>query len=258
MAYGREGAARLAALARRRGRGGPAPGRARPAPSPSSRRPRPPCVPCGPGPPGTSASWSAAAWRRWPCRAPGSRCGWRPRGPGSRWSWPSGPTWASRCSRSPAPRRAGNWPGPCWPSGSSALGGPQTMVFDEVDAGVGRCGRPGAGRGPPRGGRRPPGAGRHPPGPGGVAGRRADQRGQARGPGPHRHQRHHGRRARTASRSCRACSRGTRAATPPARTPASCSAHRPGGSPPRVPVAFDYRGRVHRSPEAMRGVPKAA
>ena len=43
-----------------------------------------------------------------------------------------------------------------------------------------RRGRPRPGRGAPRGGRGPPGPGRDPSGPGGVAGRRADQRGQAR------------------------------------------------------------------------------
>ena len=102
------------------------------------------------------------------------------------------------------------------------LGGPQTMVFDEVDAGVGGAAALGAGRGAARGGRRPPGPGRHPPGPGGVAGRRADQRGQAGSPrgAPSRPRPRSG--ARTASRSCRACSRGTRAATPLGPTPASC------------------------------------
>ena len=66
------------------------------------------------------------------------------------------------------------------------LGGPQTMVFDEVDAGVGGAAALALGEALHEVGRRPPGAGRHPPGPGGVAGRRADQRGQGRVPGPHR------------------------------------------------------------------------
>ena len=63
------------------------------------------------------------------------------------------------------------------------LGGPQTMVFDEVDAGVGGAAALALGEALHEVGRRPPGAGRHPPGPGGVAGRRADQRRQGHRPG---------------------------------------------------------------------------
>ena len=55
-----------------------------------------------------------------------------------------------------------------------------------------RRGRARVGRGAPRGGQGPPGPGRDPSGPGGVAGRRADQRGQARVARAHRHDRRHG------------------------------------------------------------------
>ena len=103
------------------------------------------------------------------------------------------------------------------------LGGPQTMVFDEVDAGVGGAAALALGEALHEVGRRPPGAGRHPPGPGGAAGRRADQRGQGPVAGPHGDHGHRGARARSGSPSCPGCSRGTPTATPPGPTPASCS-----------------------------------
>ena len=59
-------------------------------------------------------------------------------------------------------------------------GGPPTMVFDEVDAGVGGAAALALGESLHAVARAPPGPGRDPPGPGGVAGRRAGQRGQTR------------------------------------------------------------------------------
>ena len=59
--------------------------------------------------------------------------------------------------------------------------------------------------------------------------------------------------------SCPGCSRGTPTATPPGPTPVSCSGAAHGAvGPPRVRPPFDYRGRVHRSPDLMLGAPKAA
>ncbi len=85
-------------------------------------------------------SWrpqSRRACARWPWPAHGSRWRSTARAPatgcGSAWA----PTPASRSSRCPGSPRAGRWPGPCWPCGWSPWAGPATMVFDEVDAGVG-------------------------------------------------------------------------------------------------------------------------
>ena len=72
------------------------------------------------------------------------------------------------------------------------LGGPQTMVFDEVDAGVGGAAALALGEALHEVAAPPPGPGRHASGPGGVAGRRAGQRGQTGVPGPHRHHGDHG------------------------------------------------------------------
>ena len=244
----------------RRGRGGPAAGRARAAAQPSSPRPRPACVRCAPGAAGAFGEHGGrAAGRpghgRGPPRGPGGARG----APASRWSWRWGPTWASRCSRWPGPPRAASWPGPCWPSAwwawaarrrwSSTRWTPAwavrppwrwarrctrwrgdrqvlvvthlAQVASQADAQISVV--------------------KHE-----IRGRTVTTR-NARS------------RARTGSPSCHACSRVTRTATPPGPRPASCSVALAGPVVHHaVPPAFDYRGRVHRSPDMMLGVPKAA
>ena len=53
--------------------------------------------------------------------------------------WP--PTEAPRCCPSPRSPPAASWPGPCWPCASCCWAEPDrgagTLVFDEVDAGIG-------------------------------------------------------------------------------------------------------------------------
>ena len=61
------------------------------------------------------------------------------------------------------------------------LGGPQTMVFDEVDAGVGGAAALSLGAALSEVASEPAGAGGDPPGPGGGQGRPADQRAEAGG-----------------------------------------------------------------------------
>ena len=114
------------------------------------------------------------------------------------------------------------------------MGGPQTMVFDEVDAGVGGAAALALGEALHEVGgdrqvlvvthlaqvasrpmRRSAWSSTRP-----VAAPRPPQ-------SPYWE--------RTVSPSCHACSRVTRTATPPATTPGSCSVPRRAGSPPRVP-----------------------
>ncbi len=71
----------------------------------------------------------------------GGRGGADPARRRARSCWP--PTRASRRFRSPRSPRAASWPGPCWPCGSCSPEAPETLVFDEVDAGIG--GEAGAG-----------------------------------------------------------------------------------------------------------------
>ena len=92
----------------------------------------------------------------------------------------SGPTPASRSSRWPRWRRAASWPGPCWPCGWWPSGGPATMVFDEVDAGVGGTAALALAGALREVAERPPGAGGDPPGPGGGVRRPPDRGAQGR------------------------------------------------------------------------------
>ena len=115
------------------------------------------------------------------------------------------------------------------------MGGPQTMVFDEVDAGVGGAAALALGEALHEvAGDRQVLVVTH-LAQVAVPGRRADQRGQAARPVAAPRPPQPPVRARTVSPSCHACSRVTRTATPPAPTPGSCSAPRRAGSPPRVP-----------------------
>ena len=125
MAYGASAAARLAALedaegeaARLQAEQDAAPartggGRGRGAGDAGRRRRQP------------SGNGWRRAWATWPWAGPASRWGWPPRARASRSSCCSGRTWASRCSRWPRRPRAASWPGPCWPSASSAWAGPR-------------------------------------------------------------------------------------------------------------------------------------
>ena len=137
------------------------------------------------------------------------------------------------------------------------LGGPQTMVFDEVDAGVGGAAALALGEALHEVARHRQVL---------VVTHLAQVASQADAQisvvkeavgWAHRHD-GDAVQGEDGSPSCHGCCRDTRAATPPGPMPASCWARRLGGSPPRVRPAFDYRGRVHRSPDAMLGVPKAA
>ena len=80
---------------------------------------------------------------------------------------PRAPTRARRCCPWPRWRRGASWPGPCWRCAWCSTDAPPTMVFDEVDAGVGGEAALAVGQRPGRGGPAPPGPGGHPPGPGG-------------------------------------------------------------------------------------------
>ena len=109
---------------------------------------------------------------------------------------------------------------------------PDTLVFDEVDAGVGGAAALAVGEALAALGRAPPGARRHPPRPGRRAGRRTDRRGQGRrrradgrhGPG------RHGRRAHR--RGGPDAVRPADAARQRVVTPPSSSASAPGGAEP--------------------------
>ena len=60
------------------------------------------------------------------------------RRPGRRRRLPaSAPTPAAAACRWPRWRRAASWPAPCWPCAWSSPTAPPTLVFDEVDAGIG-------------------------------------------------------------------------------------------------------------------------
>ena len=90
-------------------------------------------------------------WPSWPC--PGARSRWRSAAttPATTSSscWP--PTPARRRCRWPRSPRAASWPGPCWRCACVLdRARPPTLVFDEVDAGIGgRPRSPSAGRWPP-------------------------------------------------------------------------------------------------------------
>ena len=103
-----------------------------------------------------------------------------------------------------------------------------TLVFDEVDAGIG--GQAGTGRGAAAGaaGAGPAGARRHAPAADRVLRRPAPQRGQARGRG---HRRRAGRRA-SASPNSHACSPAWPRARAPCPTRRNCSTRRCGSRPP--------------------------
>ena len=181
MAYGAGGCGPAGRARGRRGRGGPAAGRARRAPRRAGRGRGGRARRAGPAPPARSAQ--RVGERLGALAMAGARLEVRVAPDGHRRAGRagcSGPTSANRCSRWPGPRRAASWPGPCWPSGWSAWAGPRRMVFDEVDAGVGGAAALALGEALHEVARRAPGPGRDPPGPGGLAGRRADQRGQAR------------------------------------------------------------------------------
>ena len=79
-----------------------------------------------------------AAGRRWPWPAPASRCGWRPRGRGSRWSWRSGANVGEAVQPLARAASGGELARAMLAIRLVGLGGPQTMVFDEVDAGDAR------------------------------------------------------------------------------------------------------------------------
>ncbi len=105
-------------------------------------------------------------------------------------------------------------------------GGPDTMVFDEVDAGVGGSAAVALGARAARGVEDPPGDRGHAPGPGRVASRRADPRRQARA---RRADGHHGDGGDGRGASDRVVAHALgppAAATPPAHTPASSSTYR--------------------------------
>ena len=93
----------------------------------------------------------------------------------------SPPTRASRRCRWPRSRRAASWPGRCWPLRLVLTEAPDTLVFDEVDAGIGGEAALAVGRALAAPGPAPPGAGRHPPGPGGGVRRAPAGRRQAGG-----------------------------------------------------------------------------
>ena len=87
---------------------------------------------------------SRSAFARWPCLAPDSRSPSAKSIPATTWCSCSAPIPGSRRFRSRRSHRAASCRGPCWRSGSFSPGrersdgaGRSTLVFDEVDAGIG-------------------------------------------------------------------------------------------------------------------------
>ena len=101
---------------------------------------------------------------------------------------------------------------------------PDTLVFDEVDAGIGGAAAVAVGESLAALGRAPSGARRHPPAAGGRAGRRADRRRQADRRRADDHQRAPRWTARSARRRWRGCCPARRPARQPDDTPPSSSA----------------------------------
>ena len=180
---------------------------------PRPRRPRPPRrsavgrAPAGGGA-GAGRAPSRPTWASWPCPGPGSRSRSRTTRRATRWRSCSPPTRVSRRCR---------WPG--WPPGGELARAmlalrlvlteaPDTLLFDEVDAGVGGEAALAVGRALARPGAAPPGAGRHPPRPGGGVRRPPDRRRQAGPPTAARWPRPARSRARTGWSSWPGCCRG--------------------------------------------------
>ena len=119
-------------------------------------------------------------------------------------------------------RPAASWPGRCSPCGSCSATSDDdaaaTLVFDEVDAGIGGAAATAVGRALAEVGRRPPGARRHPPRPGGRRRRRRRWPSPSRSPAASRRRRRRSSTATTVSTRWPGCSPARRAARPPAAT----------------------------------------
>ena len=138
------------------------------------------------------------------------------------------------------------------------LGGPQTMVFDEVDAGVGGAAALALGEALHEVGRDRQVL---------VVTHLAQVASLADAqisvvkrdlPGPHRDDGDRGRGRGPRHRAVPDALGAPGQRRRPCARPRAARRHRMGGSPPRVPPAVDYRGRVHRSCDLILGVPKAA